>query len=100
MRVRPALALVCLAVTCGVACTPTRTAPREPAQPLAAVSPLPRPTLPAWIQAILPVGDTEESAQVRVRFASDIVPLEALASPDRAEILRSFALEPNVPGRF
>jgi hypothetical protein len=68
--------------------------------PLAAVSPLPNPSLPPWILSISPTDTADENAQIRVRFKEDVIPLESLASNDRAAALAAFSIDPPVPGRF
>ncbi len=65
--------------------------------PVAAV---PKPTLPSWIVSISPTGEAKDGAQIRVRFANDLVPVEALESPDRSATLAHFVIEPALPGRF
>jgi len=67
---------------------------------LPAVSAAPAATRPAWIDAISPTGKAADGAQIRVRFKNDLVPIEALESPDRAAVLSHFTLEPSLPGRF
>lgn len=64
------------------------------------VSAAPKPTLPAWILSISPTGEAKDGAQIRIRFASDLVPVEALESPDRSAALAHFVIEPALPGRF
>ena len=68
--------------------------------PPAAVSPLPNPSLPPWIAKISPTGVADENAQVRIRFKDDVIPLESLASTDRAAALAAFSIDPAIPGRF
>jgi uncharacterized protein YfaS (alpha-2-macroglobulin family) len=76
--------------------------PGEPAAPvpLAAVSPLPAPSLEPPLASVAPTGDADTLAQVRIRFAADLIPLERLESPDESAVLAHFALEPALPGRF
>ena len=90
----PAAALVAL-----LAAGCVRHAPPAPA-PLAAVSPLPVPSLGPPVAAVAPTGEVGTLAQVRLRFADDLIPLERLESPDEAAVLAHFALEPALPGRF
>ena len=73
--------------------------PAKPA-PLPAVAEVPAAPLPSWIADISPSGEAQGGAQVRVRFKDDLVPVEALESPDRQEALSHFSIEPNLPGRF
>jgi hypothetical protein len=56
--------------------------------------------LPAWFASISPRGEAKDGAQIRIRFKSDLVPVEALESPDRQSALAHFRLEPALPGRF
>jgi uncharacterized protein YfaS (alpha-2-macroglobulin family) len=90
------LGLLCLAGA--AACTPPSVPPAE--APLATVSPLPKPLLPAWILSVSPTGVADENAQIRVRFRDDVIPVESLESPDRTAALSRFSLEPAIPGRF
>jgi alpha-2-macroglobulin len=69
-------------------------------QPLPVVSPLPSPSPSGMIVSVMPVGDTDTLAQVRVRFRDDVIPLERLESPDETAALGHFAIEPALPGRF
>jgi hypothetical protein len=64
------------------------------------VSPVRTGTLPSWFASISPKGDAPDGSQIRVRFVNDIVPVEALESPDRKGVLAHFVLEPPLPGRF
>ena len=73
---------------------------QAPATPLAPVSPAPKESQPAWIDSISPKGEAKDGSQIRVRFKNDLVPIEALESPDRAAVLAHFTLEPPLPGRF
>ncbi len=47
-----------------------------------------------------PIGETDSRAQVRVEFATPLVPLSALDDRTRQEVLQHFKIEPQVPGRF
>jgi hypothetical protein len=55
---------------------------------------------PAWITELSPTKEAPEGAQIRIRFASDVVPVEALEAPDRQTALAKVEIEPKVPGRF
>ena len=55
--------------------------------PFPMVSPLAAPAIPAWIAELSPRGRVNENAQIRIRFANDLVPLSELESPDRQQIL-------------
>ncbi|MBD5604382.1 MAG: alpha-2-macroglobulin family protein, partial [Candidatus Eremiobacteraeota bacterium] len=79
-------------------CAP-RSATTQPT-PLPAVSPAPKSALPAWIVSLSPTGEAKDGAQIRVRFANDVVPVEALESPDRSAALSHVLVEPALPGRF
>ncbi len=68
--------------------------------PLAFVSAAPSEPLPNWFAAVSPHGEAKDGAQIRVRFKNDVVPVEALESPDRQDVLAHFRLEPALPGRF
>ncbi|HEX3551500.1 MAG TPA: alpha-2-macroglobulin family protein, partial [Candidatus Elarobacter sp.] len=75
--------------------------PRVPAtEPLAQVSPLPSPSPTGIVTSVAPLGDVDTLAQIRVRFASDLIPLERLESPDETAVLAHFSIEPAFPGRF
>jgi hypothetical protein len=56
--------------------------------------------LPPWIASISPQGQAPDGSQIRVRFTTDLVPVEALESPDRSALLDHFVLDPPLPGRF
>jgi alpha-2-macroglobulin len=90
-------------------CTTPRsqsTAESATASPAPTVASLPAVTalhtgpLPSWIVSISPKGQAPDGSQIRVRFASDLVPVEALESPDRTQLLTHFAVDPPLPGRF
>ncbi len=85
------------AVAASAAATGTPTPEPTALPPVAAV---PKPTLPPWIVSISPTGEAKDGAQIRVRFASDLVPVEALESPDRSAALAHFVIAPALPGRF
>lgn len=103
MRVWTSLMLV-WAVAFGAAACASRTQPAAqptPAPtPLPGVSAAPAQSLPAWFASVSPRGEAKDGAQVRVRFTDDLVPVEALESPDRAAVLAHFRIEPALPGRF
>ena len=101
MRVASIVLVSCL---CLAACAQRAAQPSAPSAPtigpLGAIDPLPKPSLPPWIAEISPAGTADENAQIRIRFASDIVPVQDLAKTDRAAVLANFTLEPAIPGRF
>lgn len=68
--------------------------------PLPEVAALPDPQLPDWIQQISPTGDANTLAQIRIRFAEPLVPVESLENPDRTAILEKFEIFPKIPGTF
>ena len=99
-----ALVVVVLAACCAAGCQP-RPASRAPAAtgagpPLAAISPLPAPSLSPIVASVTPAGEAGTLAQVRVVFAGDLIPLERLESPAENEILAHFSLQPAFAGRF
>ncbi|MGB3535024.1 MAG: Ig-like domain-containing protein [Microcoleaceae cyanobacterium] len=69
-------------------------------QPLTAVSSLPLPQLPDWIEEISPTGETTSSSQVRIRFKYPLIPVEQLDSPRQRQLLNQFEMTPNLPGHF
>jgi hypothetical protein len=75
-------------------------APTAEPTALPPVDAAPQAALPAWIVSISPRGQAADGSQIRVRFANDVVPVEALESPDRQSALAHFTLEPALPGRF
>jgi uncharacterized protein YfaS (alpha-2-macroglobulin family) len=68
--------------------------------PLATVDSVPLPQLPDWIEQISPTGDADPLAQIRIRFADPLIPVERLDSPDQQAILQQFEITPALPGRF
>jgi uncharacterized protein YfaS (alpha-2-macroglobulin family) len=96
------LVLVLLLATCDrTPSTPNGDRPDvPPAQPLPEVAALPDPTLPDWIEQISPLGEAETLAQIRIRFAEPLVPVESLESPDRTAVLEQFEVFPDIPGQF
>jgi hypothetical protein len=81
----------------GPAATPSPTPVPTALPPVAAA---PAQTLPAWIAGISPTGEAKDGSQIRVRFASDVVPVEALESPDRQAALAHVRIDPPLPGHF
>ena len=79
-------------------CGHVATAPNE--EPLAAVSPLPAPSLPPWIERIAPAGTAKPLAQIIVIFKEPLVPLAALEDPSKQAALAKFSIEPKLPGAF
>lgn len=67
---------------------------------LPAVSPVPAPTLPAWIQQISPKGEVKPLAQIRVIFSQPLIPLQAIEDPSQQDKLAQFTIDPPIPGRF
>jgi hypothetical protein len=52
------------------------------------------------IASVAPLGEAGTRAQVLVRFASGLLPLERLESPDEAAVLAHFSVAPALPGHF
>jgi hypothetical protein len=69
-------------------------------QSFTAVSSLPLPQLPDWIEEISPTGEASSSSQVRVRFKYPLIPVEQLDSPRQRQLLNQFEITPNLPGHF
>lgn len=69
-------------------------------QQLAAISPLPPPSLPDWIEQISPVGDGKPLNQIRIRFKEALIPVESLENPQQQNLLQKFQLQPPLPGEF
>src|SRR5690242_7679783 len=69
-------------------------------EPLPAVSPLPLPQLPDWIEQISPTGNAEPLAQIRIRFNEALIPVESLDSPSQQNLLQKFEILPPLPGQF
>lgn len=73
----------------------------KPAQaPLAAVSPLPAPSVPAWIKQVAPLGKVTSSAQIRVIFASPVLPVAQLGTSAENQVLSHFQITPALAGQF
>ena len=96
------LALALVLATCNrpEAQSPTANTPSPTPTPLPAVSSLPDPTLPDWIEHISPTGDANSRAQIRIRFAEPLVPVTSLESSDVDEVLAKFQVFPDIPGQF
>jgi uncharacterized protein YfaS (alpha-2-macroglobulin family) len=95
--------LVCAFAFGAVACT-SHSEPASQASPvptpLAPVAAAPDQPLPSWFASVSPRGEAKDGSQIRVRFKNDLVPVEALESPDRQSVLDHFHLDPVLPGRF
>ncbi|MBC5811306.1 MAG: Ig-like domain-containing protein [Candidatus Eremiobacteraeota bacterium] len=78
----------------------TTTGQKPGPTPLPTVSPAIAGKLPSWITSVSPTGDAQAGSQIRVRFSDDVIPLDALESPDRQSALAHFTLAPALPGRF
>jgi len=95
------LVLALMLATCDRAPAPTGNRPAPPPrEPLPEVAALADPTLPDWIEQISPTGTADTLAQIRIRFAEPLVPVESLESGDRTQILDKFAVFPEIPGEF
>jgi len=64
------------------------------------VSPLPSPTVQAWIVEISPRGEAATLAQIRVIFRNPLIPLQAIEDPSQQAKLTQFVMDPQLPGRF
>jgi alpha-2-macroglobulin len=69
-------------------------------EPLPAVSPLPLPQLPDWIEQISPTGAAETLTQIRIRFKDPLIPVESIDSPQQQNLLKKFEILPPIPGHF
>ena len=69
---------------------------KTPVPPIPALSPEPPP---GWIASLSPRGQAQEGAQIRVRFSDDVVPVEALETPDKQAALAHFSIAPVLPAR-
>jgi uncharacterized protein YfaS (alpha-2-macroglobulin family) len=95
MRVRFGLAAIgVLAVIAGCG------KPSSQPQQLASVAPLPAPSVPPWIAQISPVGPAKTSSQIRVLFASPVLPVEQLGTPQERAVLSHFHIQPAIDGAF
>ncbi|HET9095085.1 MAG TPA: Ig-like domain-containing protein [Candidatus Baltobacteraceae bacterium] len=74
--------------------------PASQPQRLAFVAPLPSPAVPRWITGISPRGTVDNRAQIRVIFASPVLPVEALGSSRENDVLSHFHITPALPGGF
>ena len=74
--------------------------PAPSARRLAAVAPLPQPSLPAWIASISPTGKAENLAQIRVIFAKAVAPVTALSGLGPRAVLSHVSIEPALAGHF
>lgn len=68
--------------------------------PLPAVSALPNPQLPDWIEQISPLGEAKPTAQIRIRFKEPLIPIESLEGKDQPDMLKKFEIVPPLPGQF
>ena len=68
--------------------------------PLPAVSPLPKPNVPAWIEQISPTGQADNLAQIRIRFAHPLIPVQAIETPSQQDKLAYFTTTPALQGHF
>jgi uncharacterized protein YfaS (alpha-2-macroglobulin family) len=70
------------------------------AVPLAAVAPLPPPSVAPWIEQISPLGQADPLSQIRIIFKSPIVPVTSIESPATQNVLAKFSVEPALAGHF
>ena len=89
-----------LAACAAAGCNPRGRATPAAHEPLAAVAPLPAPSLEPIVASIAPLGAAGTLSQVRIVFRDDVIPLERLESPAENAILAHLALAPALPGRF
>jgi uncharacterized protein YfaS (alpha-2-macroglobulin family) len=68
--------------------------------PFETVSPLPAPSVPAWIKQIAPLGRVTSGAQIRVIFAGPVIPVAQLGSSAENDLLSHFRVTPALPGAF
>ena len=80
--------------------TSVQTEPAPASTPLPVIEALPEAELPDWIVQISPTGEADTLAQIRIRFAEPLVPVESLESPDIAATLEKFQIYPEIPGQF
>ncbi|MGA2392221.1 MAG: Ig-like domain-containing protein [Candidatus Lustribacter sp.] len=66
-------------------------------EPVAAA---PQATPPALVASYSPDGTVDTSAQIRVIFSDDLIPLEGLEGSGEAAVLAKFTLAPALPGHF
>ena len=55
---------------------------------------------PPWITELSPTKEAAVGAQIRIRFANDVVPVEMLEAPDREAALAKVEIAPKIPGHF
>jgi hypothetical protein len=70
------------------------------AGPMPAISPLPNPKVPAWVEQISPTGEADNFAQIRVRFQQPLIPVEAIETPSQQAKLAYFSVTPALAGHF
>ncbi|HEV7179353.1 MAG TPA: Ig-like domain-containing protein, partial [Candidatus Baltobacteraceae bacterium] len=87
------LAVVSLAAVAGCA-------QPAPSTRLAAVAPLPSPSLPAWISSVGPRSPAQSLAQIRVIFAKPVTPVESLEGDGPRDVLAHLRIDPALKGRF
>ncbi len=89
-----------VAVAAITSCAPGASGPSQTQQKLSAVAPLPKPSLPPWIDSISPTSTAQNLAQIRVIFTKPIAPLAALEGNGAQSVLSHFQLAPALKGRF
>lgn len=67
---------------------------------LAAVEPLPKPSLRPWIAGVSPLGQARSLAQIRIIFAKPVAEVTSLESGGPQEVLSHLHFEPALKGRF
>ena len=69
-------------------------------QRLPYVAALPSPAVPKWIAETQPHGLVDPRAQIRVIFASPVLPVGELGTTQERAVLSHFQLTPQLPGAF
>jgi uncharacterized protein YfaS (alpha-2-macroglobulin family) len=73
---------------------------QKPGAPLAPVSALSPPALPAWIASISPTKPAESLAQIRVIFVKPVTTVGALEGDGPRDVIAHFQIEPQLAGKF
>ncbi|MBV9720005.1 MAG: Ig-like domain-containing protein [Candidatus Eremiobacteraeota bacterium] len=91
MKVSAAVAAIALVSCAG---------PSSNAAKLAPVAALAKPSLPAWIASISPLGKADALAQIRVIFAKPVTPVTALSGDGPRAVLDRVRIDPALRGHF
>lgn len=84
----------------GAAAIASCAAPVANAPKLERVAPLPKPSLPAWIDSISPTQRADALSQIRIIFAKPVTALEALSGDGPRDVLGHIEIEPALRGHF